>query len=169
MACAGDVATIEALAAMAILRERFPDLKLRFVNVVDLFKLQPSSEHPHGLTDRDFDSLFTPDKPIIFNFHGYPWLIHKLAYAGQSRQSARARLQGIREHQHAASLAIENQTDRFDLAIDAINRVPRLQVTGAHQGLAEGPDLREPRLRGYQRHRQARDSQLEMAVLRIAD
>ena len=71
---------MEALAAAAILRERAPDLKLRFVNVVDLFKLQPASEHPHGSTDREFDSLFTTDKPIIFNFHGYPWLIHKLAY-----------------------------------------------------------------------------------------
>jgi xylulose-5-phosphate/fructose-6-phosphate phosphoketolase len=80
LASCGDVATMEALAAAAILRERVPDLKLRFVNVVDLFKLQPASEHPHGSTVRDFDSLFTTDKPIIFNFHGYPWLIHKLAY-----------------------------------------------------------------------------------------
>ena len=80
MASAGDVATIEALAATAILRERLPDLKIRFVNVVDLFKLQPSGEHPHGLSDRDFDSLFTTHQPVILNFHGYPWLIHKLAY-----------------------------------------------------------------------------------------
>ena len=80
MACAGDVPTLEALAATALLREAFPDLKLRFVNVVDLFRLQPETEHPHGLSDRDFDSLFTTDKPIIFNFHGYPWLVHRLAY-----------------------------------------------------------------------------------------
>src|SRR5262249_8195738 len=80
IASAGDVATIEALAAVAILREKLSDLKIRFVNVVDLFRLQPSSEHPHGLTDRDFDSLFTIDKPVIFNFHGYASLIHKLAY-----------------------------------------------------------------------------------------
>ena len=78
LACCGDVATMEALAAAAILRERQPDLKLRFVNVVDLFKLQPIAEHPHGSTDAEFDSLFTTDKPIIFNFHGYPWLIHRL-------------------------------------------------------------------------------------------
>src|SRR6185437_2784517 len=80
VASAGDVATMEALAAVAILREKFSDLKIRFVNVVDLFKLQPDTQHPHGLSDRDFDSLFTRDKPIIFNFHAYPWLIHKLAY-----------------------------------------------------------------------------------------
>ena len=80
VACAGDIATIEALAAVAILRDQFPDLKVRFVNVVDLFKLRPQSEHPHGLPDSDFDSLFTIDKPVIFNFHGYPSLIHKLTY-----------------------------------------------------------------------------------------
>jgi xylulose-5-phosphate/fructose-6-phosphate phosphoketolase len=80
VASAGDILTEEALAAVAILRERFPDLKIRFVNVVDLYRLQPDSEHPHGLSDRDFDSLFTKDKPVIFNFHGYPWLIHKFTY-----------------------------------------------------------------------------------------
>ena len=80
VASAGDVMTQEALAAVAILREHFPDLKIRFVNVVDLYRLQPDTEHPHGLSDRDFDSLFTKDKPVIFNFHGYPWLIHKFTY-----------------------------------------------------------------------------------------
>ena len=80
LGCCGDVATMEALAAAAILRERAPELKLRFVNVVDLFKLQPRLEHPHGSTEREFDGLFTTDTPIIFNFHGYPWLIHKLTY-----------------------------------------------------------------------------------------
>lgn len=79
VASAGDIATQEALAATALLREEFPDLKVRFVNVVDLLMLQPESEHPHGLSDKDFDSLFTVDKPVIFNFHGYPWLIHRLA------------------------------------------------------------------------------------------
>ena len=103
MASCGDVATQEALAAAAILREHLPDLKVRFVNVVDLFKMQPASEHPHGSTDREFDSLFTMDKPIIFNFHGYPWLIHKLAYRlPQPREPARPRLQGEGQHQHAA-------------------------------------------------------------------
>ena len=96
MASAGDIPTQEALAATVLLREEFPDLKIRFINVVDLFKLQPSTEHPHGLTDLDFDSLFTIDKPIIFNFHGYPWLIHRLAYGRTEQDSACARLQGER-------------------------------------------------------------------------
>jgi len=133
MASAGDVATLEALAAVAILREKFPDLKIRFVNVVDLFKLQPNTEHPHGLTDRDFDSLFTTDKPIILNFHGYPWLIHKLAYRRTNHVNMHVR--GYKEFgsiNTPLQLAIHNQTDRFNLAIDVIDRVPRLQVTGAH-------------------------------------
>jgi xylulose-5-phosphate/fructose-6-phosphate phosphoketolase len=131
-ASGGDIATIEALAAVAILREKFPDLKIRFVNVVDLFKLQPSLEHPHGLADRDFDSLFTIDKPIIFNFHGYPWLIHKLAYRRTNHPNLHVR--GYKEFgsiNTPLQLAIENQTDRFNLAIDAIDRVPRLQAVGA--------------------------------------
>jgi xylulose-5-phosphate/fructose-6-phosphate phosphoketolase len=133
IASAGDIATIEALAAVALLREKIPDLKVRFVNVVDLFKLQPSSEHPHGLNDRDFDSLFTIDKPTIFNFHGYPWLIHKLAYRRANHVNLHVR--GYKEFgsiNTPLQLAIENQTDRFNLAIDAIDRVPRLQVSGAH-------------------------------------
>ena len=103
MAAAGDIPTQEALAATVLLRQEFPDLKIRFINVVDLFKLQPSTEHPHGLTDRDFDSLFTIDKPIIFNFHGYPVADSSPGLpAAQSRQHARARLQGEGQHQHAA-------------------------------------------------------------------
>ena len=133
MACAGDVATLEALAATAMLREAFPDLKLRFVNVVDLFKLQPDSEHPHGLSDRDFDTLFTVDKPIIFNFHGYPWLIHRLAYRRTNHQNLHVR--GYKEKgsiNTPLELAIQNQIDRFSLAIDVIDRVPRLLSAGAH-------------------------------------
>jgi len=133
IASAGDVATIEALAAVAILREKFPDLKIRFVNVVDLFKLQPSAEHPHGLTDRDFDGLFTVDRPVIFNFHGYPWLIHKLAYRRANHVNMHVR--GYKEFgsiNTPLQLAIENQTDRFNLAIDAIDRAPRLKAAGAH-------------------------------------
>ena len=133
IASAGDIATIEALAAVALLREKISDLKVRFVNVVDLFKLQPSSEHPHGLSDRDFDSLFTLDKPVIFNFHGYASLIHKLAY--RRANHANLHVRGYKEFgsiNTPLQLAIENQTDRFNLAIDAIDRVPRLQVTGAH-------------------------------------
>jgi xylulose-5-phosphate/fructose-6-phosphate phosphoketolase len=132
-AAAGDIPTQEALAATALLRERFPDLRIRFINVVDLFKLQPSTEHPHGLTDADFDSLFTVDKPIVFNFHGYPWLIHRLAYRRTNHRNLHVR--GYKEKGNINTpmeLAINNQTDRFSLAIDAIDRVPKLQQIGAH-------------------------------------
>jgi xylulose-5-phosphate/fructose-6-phosphate phosphoketolase len=133
MACAGDIPTMEALAATALLRENFPEVKVRFVNVVDLFKLEPQTEHFHGLSDRDFDSLFTTDKPIIFNFHGYPWLIHKLAYRRSNHQNLHVR--GYKEHGNIDTpleLAIRNQIDRFNLAIDVIDRVPKLRVAGAH-------------------------------------
>src|SRR5579885_53637 len=133
MASAGDVATIESLAATALLREKFPDLKVRFVNVVDLFTLMPRSEHPHGLEDRDFDSLFTTNKPIIFNFHGYPWLLHKLTYRRTNHDNLHVR--GYKEKgsiNTPLGLAIDNQTDRFNLAIDVIDRVPRLREVGAH-------------------------------------
>ncbi len=133
MACAGDIATMECLAATAILREHFPDLKIRFVNVVDLYRLQQDTEHPHGLSDRDFDSLFTKDKPIIFNFHAYPWLIHKLAYRRTNHNNLHVR--GYKEKGNINTpleLAILNQVDRFNLAMDVIDRVPRLQTTGTH-------------------------------------
>jgi xylulose-5-phosphate/fructose-6-phosphate phosphoketolase len=129
----GDIPTQEALAATALLREHFEDLKIRFVNVVDLFRMQSADEHPHGLSDRDFDSLFTMDKPIIFNFHGYPWLIHRLAYRRTNHKNLHVR--GYKEKGNINTpleLAIENEIDRFSLAIDVINRVPRLQVAGAH-------------------------------------
>jgi xylulose-5-phosphate/fructose-6-phosphate phosphoketolase len=133
MACAGDTPTTEALAATALLREHFADLKIRFINVVDLFKLEPKTEHLHGLSDHDFDSLFTTDKPIIFNFHGYPWLIHKLAYRRTNHKNLHVR--GYKEHGNINTpleLAIKNQIDRFNLAIDVIDRVPKLRVAGAH-------------------------------------
>jgi xylulose-5-phosphate/fructose-6-phosphate phosphoketolase len=133
MASAGDIPTQEALAAVALLREAFPDLKIRFINVVDLFKIQASSEHPHGLTDRDFDSLFTADKPIIFNFHGYPWLIHRLAYRRTNHKNLHVR--GYKEKGNINTpleLAIDNEIDRFTIAIDVINRTPQLQRIGAH-------------------------------------
>jgi xylulose-5-phosphate/fructose-6-phosphate phosphoketolase len=133
LATAGDIPTKEALAAAAMLRAEFPDLKLRFVNVVDLYKLVPSSEHPHGLSDRDFDSLFTRDKPVIFNFHGYPWLIHRLAY--RRHNHANLHVRGYKEKGNINTpldLAIRNEIDRFSLAIDVIDRVPRLQAAGAH-------------------------------------
>ena len=133
MACAGDVTTMEALAATALLREHLPDLKVRFINVVDLFKLEPHTEHEHGLNDADFDSLFTSDKPIIFNFHGYPWLIHRLAYRRANHRNLHVR--GYKEHGNVNTpleLAIRNQIDRFSLAIDVIDRVDRLRETAAH-------------------------------------
>ena len=133
LAAAGDCPTMEALAATAILRDHFPDLKVRFINVVDLFTLQDPPEHPHGLSHQDFDSLFTLDRPIIFNFHGYPWLIHKLTYRRTNHKNLHVR--GYKEKGNINTpleLAIENQIDRFNLAIDVINRVPKLQVAGAH-------------------------------------
>jgi xylulose-5-phosphate/fructose-6-phosphate phosphoketolase len=133
MAACGDIATQEALAAVALLRQHFPDLKIRFVNVVDLYRLTPPKEHPHGLSDRDFDTLFTTDKPIIFNFHGYPWLIHRLSYRRTNHRNLHVR--GYKEKGNINTpleLAINNEVDRFSLAIDAIDRVPRLQVAGAH-------------------------------------
>lgn len=129
----GDIPTQEALAAIGLLNEHFSDLKIRFINVVDLFKLLPNNEHPHGLSDYDFDSLFTKDKPVIFNFHGYPWLIHRLAYRRTNHRNLHVR--GYKEKGNINTpleLAIRNEIDRFSLAIDVINRVPRLQVTGAH-------------------------------------
>ncbi len=133
MACCGDVATKESLAATAILREAFPDLKVRFVNVVDLFKLMPETEHPHGLSKWDFDSLFTTSKPIIFNFHGYPWLIHKLTYRRTNHSNLHVR--GYKEKGNINTpleLAIENQVDRFNLVIDVIDRVADLRSRGAY-------------------------------------
>jgi xylulose-5-phosphate/fructose-6-phosphate phosphoketolase len=133
IACAGDIPTKEALAAVVLLREHFPALKIRFINVVDLYKMAPASEHPHGLSDRDFDSLFTTDKPIIFNFHGYPWLIHRLAYRRTNHENLHVR--GYKEKGNINTpldLAIVNQIDRFSIAIDVIDRVPALRVSGAH-------------------------------------
>lgn len=133
LASCGDVVTQEALAAAAILREHLPDLRVRFVNVVDLFKMQSVREHPHGSTDREFDSLFTTDKPVIFNFHGYPWLIHKLAYRFRNHDNLHVR--GYKEEGNINTpleLAILNQTDRFTLVIDVIDRVPGLADRAAH-------------------------------------
>ncbi|HEY7986010.1 MAG TPA: phosphoketolase family protein [Methylophilaceae bacterium] len=132
MASAGDITTKEALAAVDLLRQHFPDLKIRFVNVMDLYKLVPSSDHPHGLSDRDYDSLFTIDKPILFNFHGYPWLIHRLTYRRHNQQ---LHVRGYKEKgsiNTPLELAIRNQIDRYSLAMEAIERVPKLQVNGAH-------------------------------------
>jgi xylulose-5-phosphate/fructose-6-phosphate phosphoketolase len=127
----GDIPTKEALAATAMLRAEFDDIKIRFVNVVDLMTLH--HEGPHALSFRDFDSIFTEDKPVIFNFHGYPWLIHRLTYKQSNHSQFHVR--GYKERGNINTpleLAIENEIDRFSLAIDVIDRVPRLAVIGAH-------------------------------------
>ena len=116
MACCGDVPTLETLAAVSILREHLPDLKIRVVNVVDLMKLQPQSEHPHGLSDVDFDALFTSDKPIIFAFHGYPWLIHRLTYRRTNHDNIHVR--GYKEEGTITTpfdMTVLNDLDRFHL------------------------------------------------------
>jgi xylulose-5-phosphate/fructose-6-phosphate phosphoketolase len=133
MACAGDVPTLETLAAVDILRQHFPKLKIRVVNVVDLMTLQPASEHPHGLSDKDFDSLFTTDKPVIFAFHGYPWLIHRLAYRRTNHKNLHVR--GYKEEGTTTTpfdMVVLNDLDRFHLVMDVIERVPGLADIGAH-------------------------------------
>ncbi|MGA2709579.1 MAG: phosphoketolase [Steroidobacteraceae bacterium] len=133
MACAGDVPTLETLAAVTILRDRLPELKVRVVNVVDLMKLQPASEHPHGLSDRDFDSLFTTDKPVIFAFHGYPWLIHRLTYRRNNHHNLHVR--GYKEEgtiTTAFDMTVLNELDRFHLVMDVIDRVPKIGSPGVY-------------------------------------
>jgi xylulose-5-phosphate/fructose-6-phosphate phosphoketolase len=133
MACAGDVPTLETLAAVAILRKHLPELRIRVVNVVDLMKLQPSTEHPHGLNDTDFDSLFTTKKPIIFAFHGYPWLIHKLTYRRTNHHNLHVR--GYKEEGTITTpfdMTVLNDLDRFHLVSDVINHVPALADKGTY-------------------------------------
>jgi len=133
IACAGDIPTKEALAATSIIFEQLPHIKVRFINVVDLTKLMPEGEHPHGLSEQDFISLFTADKPVIFNFHGYPWLIHKLTYRRTNQE--RIHVRGYKEEGNINTpleLAISNQVDRFNLVIDVIDRVPKLGSAAAH-------------------------------------
>jgi xylulose-5-phosphate/fructose-6-phosphate phosphoketolase len=133
MACAGDVPTLETLAAVDLLRQAFPALKVRVVNVVDLMRLQPHEEHPHGLSDRDFDSLFTTDKPVVFAYHGYPWLIHRLTY--RRTNHANLHVRGYKEEGTTTTpfdMVVRNDLDRFHLAIDVIDRVPGLATCGAY-------------------------------------
>ncbi|MGO9426312.1 MAG: phosphoketolase [Steroidobacteraceae bacterium] len=133
MACAGDVPTLETLAAVSILRRHLPALKVRVVNVVDLMKLQPASEHPHGLSDSDFDSLFTRDRPIIFAFHAYPWLVHRLTY--RRHNHANLHVRGYKEEgtiTTAFDMTVLNDLDRFHLVIDAVNRLPQTGSEGAY-------------------------------------
>ncbi len=127
MACAGDVPTLETLAAVSLLRKHVPELKIRVINIVNLMKLQPQSEHPHGLSDPDFDALFTKDKPIVFAFHGYPWLIHRLTY--RRTNHANLHVRGYKEEGTTTTpfdMAVLNETDRFHLAQDVIDRLPQL-------------------------------------------
>jgi xylulose-5-phosphate/fructose-6-phosphate phosphoketolase len=133
MACAGDVPTLETLAAVDLLRQHFPDIKIRVVNVVDLMTLQPPSEHPHALSDTEFDSMFTTDRPIIFAYHGYPWLIHRLTYRRTNHDNLHVR--GYKEEGTTTTpfdMTVLNDLDRFHLAGDVVDRVPRLQRIGAH-------------------------------------
>lgn len=133
MACAGDIPTLETLAAVDLLRQHFPDIKIRVVNVIDLMTIQPSTEHPHGLPDREFDSLFTVDKPVIFAYHGYPWLIHRLTYRRTNHDNFHIR--GYKEEGTTTTpfdMTVLNDLDRFHLAGDVVDRVPRLQRVGAH-------------------------------------
>jgi xylulose-5-phosphate/fructose-6-phosphate phosphoketolase len=133
MACAGDIPTLETVAAVALLRERFPELKVRVINVVDLMRLQPDSEHPHGLSDAQFDALFTADKPVIFAYHGYPWLIHRLTYRRTNHPNLHVR--GYKEEGTTTTpfdMVMLNDVDRFHLVIDVIDRVPGLATRAAH-------------------------------------
>jgi xylulose-5-phosphate/fructose-6-phosphate phosphoketolase len=133
MACAGDVPTLETLAAVDLLRQHFPDIKIRVVNIVDLMTIQPPTEHPHGLSDRDFDSLFTTDRPVIFAYHGYPWLIHRLTYRRTNHDNFHVR--GYKEEGTTTTpfdMTVLNDLDRFHLAGEVVDRVPRLQRIGAH-------------------------------------
>jgi xylulose-5-phosphate/fructose-6-phosphate phosphoketolase len=133
MACCGDVPTLETLAAVDLFRHYLPALKIRVVNVVDLMKLQPPSEHPHGLSDRDFDTLFTRDRPIVFAFHGYPWLIHRLAY--RRANHANLHVRGYKEEGTTTTpfdMCVLNDMDRFHLVADVIDRVPYLGARAAY-------------------------------------
>jgi xylulose-5-phosphate/fructose-6-phosphate phosphoketolase len=144
MACCGDVPTLETLAAVDLLRQHVPDLKVRVVNVVNLMRLQPSEEHPHGLSDKEFNILFTTDKPIIFAYHGYPWLIHRLTYRRTNHKNLHVR--GYKEEGTTTTpfdMAVRNDLDRFHLVEDVIDRVPKLGYIAAYAKQAVGDKLVE--------------------------
>ncbi len=130
--CACDVPTLEALAAVSMLREMLPELKIRFINVVDLMRLQDDTEHPHGLSHRDFDTLFTSDKPIVFAYHGYPWLIHRLTYRRHNHGNLHVR--GYKEEGTITTpfdMTVLNDLDRFHLVMDTVDNVPSLRSSAA--------------------------------------
>jgi xylulose-5-phosphate/fructose-6-phosphate phosphoketolase len=133
MGCCGDVPTLETLAAVDLLRRHLPELKVRVVNVVDLMRLQPEREHPHGLSDAEFDSLFTRDRPIVFAYHGYPWLIHRLTYRRANHDNMHVR--GYKEEGTTTTpfdMVMLNDLDRFHLVMDVIDRVPGLTSRAGH-------------------------------------
>jgi xylulose-5-phosphate/fructose-6-phosphate phosphoketolase len=133
MACAGDVPTLETIAAVGLLRNHLPDLKIRVVNVVDIMTLQPKDEHPHGISDAEFEGLFTPDRPVIFAYHGYPYLIHRLTYKRKNHENMHVR--GFNEEGTTTTpfdMVVLNRLDRFHLAMDVIERVPGLGAKAAH-------------------------------------
>jgi xylulose-5-phosphate/fructose-6-phosphate phosphoketolase len=150
LACCGDIPTLETLAAAALLREHLPDLKVRVVNVVDLMRLQPESEHPHGLPDGEFDSIFTTNKPVVFAYHGYPWLIHRLTY--RRRNHVNLHVRGYKEEGTTTTpfdMVMLNDLDRFHLAIDVIDRVPG--VANSAGPLRQELEDRRLRARAYTR------------------
>jgi len=133
MACSGDVPTLETLAAVSIIREHLPEIKIRVINVVDLFKLEKNTEHTHGLSDRDFDSLFTKGKPVVFAFHGYPWLVHRLTYNRANNNNIHVR--GYKEEGTITTsfdMTVLNEMDRFHLVIDVIDRLPQTGSKGIY-------------------------------------
>ena len=167
-ACAGDIPTLETVAAVALLREHLPELKVRVVNVVDLMRLQPESEHPHGMSDAEFDALFTPDRPVIFAYHGYPWLIHRLTYRRANHDNLHVR--GYKEEGTTTTpfdMVMLNDMDRFHLVMDVIDRVPGLGPSRR----APAPAMVDERLRPGRtrasRRRPARAARLGLGPLKV--
>ncbi len=157
LACCGDVPTLETLAAASILRDVAPELRVRVINIVDLMRLQPPREHPHGLADADFDALFTKDKPIVFAFHGYPWLIHRLTYKRHNHDNLHVR--GYKEEGTTTTpfdMTVLNELDRFHLVIDVVERVSKLETPrGRYRAIDAGEAHRASALREHLRGRHA--------------